>query len=71
MSGVGANGGYSIYKLVKVIDAPAPDTGRLGLAGSRVGGEIGRELMTAYLGSLKASTDVKINESALEKKQQQ
>ena len=71
VSGVGANGGYSIYKLVKVIDAPAPDTGRLGLAGSRVGGEIGRELMTAYLGSLKASTDVKINESALEKKQQQ
>jgi len=71
VSGVGANGSYSIYRLVKVIDAQAPDTGRLALAGSRVGSEIGRELMTAYLGSVKASTDVKINQSALEKKQQQ
>ena len=70
VSAVGSDGGYSIYRIVKVIAAPAPDTGRLGLAASRVGSEIGRELMTAYLGSLKAGTDVTINQSALEKKAQ-
>ena len=68
VSGVTNDGGYSIYKIVKVIDAPAPDTGRLALATSRVGSEIGRELMTAYLAGLKAATEVKINQSALEKK---
>ena len=68
VAGVTNDGGYSIYKIVKVIDAPAPDTGRLALATSRVGSEIGRELMTAYLAGLKATTEVKINQSALEKK---
>jgi len=68
VSGVTNDGGYAIYKLVKVIDAPAPDTGRLGLASARVGSELGRELMTAYLGGLKAATDVQINQTALEKK---
>jgi hypothetical protein len=33
-----------------------------------VGSEIGRELMTAYLASLKADGDVKINQAMLEKK---
>jgi peptidyl-prolyl cis-trans isomerase D len=62
-------GGFSIYRIDKVIDAPAPDAAKLASAGSRVGSEIGRELMSAYLASLKADTDVKINSSALEKKQ--
>jgi peptidyl-prolyl cis-trans isomerase D len=61
-------GGFSIYKVEKAIDAPAPDAAKLQTAGARVGSEIGRELMTAYLASLKADTDVKINQSALEKK---
>lgn len=61
-------GGYSIYKVEKVIDAPAPDAAKLQAASARVGSEIGRELMTAYLASLKADTDVKINQAALEKK---
>ena len=30
--------------------------------------EIGRELMTAYLATLKADSDVKINQAMLEKK---
>ena len=64
---VNDRGGYSIYKVVKVIDAPSPDAGKLASAGSRVGEQIGRELLTAYLGSLKANTEVKINQSALEK----
>jgi peptidyl-prolyl cis-trans isomerase D len=62
-------GGFSIYKVEKVIDAPAPDAAKLAQASSRVGSEIGRELMNAYLASLKADTEVKINSAALEKKQ--
>jgi len=65
---VNAGGGYAIYRLEKVIDAPAPDSAKLQAAGARVGSEIGRELMSAYLASLKADGDVKINASALEKK---
>ena len=37
-------------------------------ATTRVADQIGRELFTAYLASLKAGADVKINPSALEKK---
>jgi peptidyl-prolyl cis-trans isomerase D len=61
-------GGYSIYKLTKVIDAPTPDAAKLTMAGSRVAEQLGRELLTAYLESLKAGGDVKINQTALEKK---
>ena len=61
-------GGFSIYRVEKVIDAPAPDAAKLQAAGSRVGEQIGRELMSAYLASLKANADVKINQAALEKK---
>ncbi len=68
VSAVNDAGGYSIYKVVKVIDAPAPDAGKLGMASTRVGSEMGRELMTAYLASLKAGAEVKLNQAALEKK---
>jgi peptidyl-prolyl cis-trans isomerase D len=61
-------GGFSIYKVESVTDAPAPDATKLQAAGARVGGEIGRELLTAYLASLKADGDVKINQAVLEKK---
>ena len=64
-------GGFSIYKVEKVIDPPAPDAAKIAAASARVGSEIGRELMTAYLAGLKADTDVKINQAALEKKQPQ
>ena len=63
-------GGFSIYRVDKVIDAPPADATKLDAASARVGGEIGRELMSAYLASLKADTSVKINEAMLEKKQQ-
>jgi peptidyl-prolyl cis-trans isomerase D len=62
-------GGFSIYRVDKVIDAPAPDAAKLQSASTQVGSEIGRELMNAYLASLKADTEVKINQVALEKKQ--
>jgi len=61
-------GGYSIYKLVKVIDAAPADEAKMSTVRSRVGEQLGRELMTAYLASLKAGTEVKINQEALEKK---
>ena len=64
-------GGFSIYKIDKVIEPPAPDAAKIEAASSRVGSEIGRELMNAYLASLKADTDVKINQAALEKKSTQ
>jgi peptidyl-prolyl cis-trans isomerase D len=63
-------GGFSIYRVDKVIDAPPADATKVDAASARVGGEIGRELMNAYLASLKADTSVKINEAMLEKKQQ-
>jgi len=62
-------GGFSIYRIDKVIDAPAPDAAKLQSASAQVGSEVGRELMNAYLASLKADTEVKINQAALEKKQ--
>ncbi|HSQ80650.1 MAG TPA: SurA N-terminal domain-containing protein [Casimicrobiaceae bacterium] len=66
-----ASGDFSIYRIDKVVDAPAPDAAKLASAGSAVGAEVGRELMSAYLASLRAATEVKINQAALEKKQEQ
>ncbi|MBU6484187.1 MAG: peptidylprolyl isomerase [Betaproteobacteria bacterium] len=66
-----AGGDYSIYRIDKVVDAPAPDAAKLASVGAAVGSAIGREMMTAYLASLRAGTEVKINQAVLEKKQQQ
>ncbi len=65
-----AGGDYSIYRIVKLIEPPAPDAAKLASAEAGVGAEIGRELMSAYLASLRAGTAVKIDQAALEKKQQ-
>jgi peptidyl-prolyl cis-trans isomerase D len=65
---VNESGGYSIFKVAKVIEPPAPEPAKLAAATTRVSEQIGRELFTAYLASLKAGADVKINPSALEKK---
>ncbi|MEO5766590.1 MAG: SurA N-terminal domain-containing protein [Casimicrobiaceae bacterium] len=65
---VNESGGYSIFKLLKVVDAPAPDPAKLAAASTRVAEQVGRELFTAYLASLKAGAEVKINPGALEKK---
>ena len=61
-------GGYAIYRIVKVIEPPPADDAKINAAGARVGEQLGRELMTAYLASLKSSTDVKIDQANLEKK---
>jgi peptidyl-prolyl cis-trans isomerase D len=65
---VNESGGYSIFKVVKVVEPPAPEPAKLTAATARVADQVGRELLTAYLTSLKAGADVKINPSALEKK---
>ena len=61
-------GGFAIYKVTKVIAPATPDDAKLAQANARIGEQIGRELFTAYVGSLKAKTEVKVNQANLEKK---
>jgi peptidyl-prolyl cis-trans isomerase D len=61
-------GGYSLYKVVRVIEPPAPDEAKLNAANARVSEQVGRELLNAYIAALKSSTTVKIEQSNLEKK---
>jgi peptidyl-prolyl cis-trans isomerase D len=61
-------GGFSIYKVEKVIDPPAPEAGTLASASARIGDQLSREMLNAYLATLKAKADVKINQANLEKK---
>jgi peptidyl-prolyl cis-trans isomerase D len=65
---VNDRGGFSIYKVVAVNTPPAGDAAKTGLAATRIGEQLGREFVNAYLGSLKAKADVKIDQAALEKK---
>jgi peptidyl-prolyl cis-trans isomerase D len=65
---VNDRGGYSIYKVLRLIPAPTPDAAKVDAFSSRVGDQMGRELMNAYAASLKARADVKINQANLEKK---
>jgi peptidyl-prolyl cis-trans isomerase D len=61
-------GGFAVYRLAKVIDAPAPEPAKLTAATQQVSEEIGRQLMSAYIAALKSGTEVKINDASLEKK---
>lgn len=61
-------GGFSIYKLLQVTTPRAADGQRLAVAGGRMGEQIGRELLNAYVASLKSRADVKIDQKALEQK---
>ena len=65
---VNDRGGFSIYKVVGVNTPPAGDTAKAELAGTRISEQLGRELVNAYLASLKAKAEVKIDQAALEKK---
>jgi peptidyl-prolyl cis-trans isomerase D len=66
-----ARGGYSIYRVSKVSTPDKLDDAQIKLAGQRMGEQVGRELLAAYLAGLKAHTDVTINQAALEKKAEQ
>ncbi len=61
-------GGYSIYKLLQVVSAKSGDSQKLAAANARMGEQIGRELLNAYVATLKAKADVKIDQKALEQK---
>jgi peptidyl-prolyl cis-trans isomerase D len=65
---VNDRGGFSIYKVLGVNTPPAGDTAKAELAGTRISEQLGRELVNAYLASLKAKAEVKIDQAALEKK---
>ena len=67
-SATNEKGGLSIYRLLKVIEPPTGDAAKLDAAKRQVGDQVARELQTAYLETLKAKADVKINQANLEKK---
>ena len=61
-------GGFSIVKVLKVFTPSESDKARVDMASSRLSEQLGRELLAAYVSSLKAKADVKINQANLEKK---
>ena len=65
---VNERGGYSIVRVLKVDTPAVADKARVDSAASRLSGEVGRELFNAYLASLKAKSDVKINQAQLDKR---
>jgi len=62
-------GGFSIYRVIKVIDPAPADPAKLASTDKQLGEQIGRELLNGYLAALKSNADVKINQANLEKKQ--
>jgi peptidyl-prolyl cis-trans isomerase D len=61
-------GGFSIVRVIKVVTPSDADKARFDQASSRLSEQLGRELLNAYLASLKAKADVKINQANLDKK---
>jgi peptidyl-prolyl cis-trans isomerase D len=61
-------GGYSIYKILNAITPPPPDPAKLAAAAARIGEMQSREIFDAYVATLKAKADIKINQANLEKK---
>ncbi|MGI8896357.1 MAG: SurA N-terminal domain-containing protein [Casimicrobiaceae bacterium] len=65
---VNERGGFSLYKVTKVVKPSEVDATRLDAASARLSEQLGRELLNAYLATLKARADVKINQANLEKR---
>ena len=61
-------GDFSIYRLQSVTTPATSDKSKVDAASARLSEQIGREMLTAYLATLKAKADVKINQANLEKK---
>jgi peptidyl-prolyl cis-trans isomerase D len=61
-------GGFSVYKIVKMIAPETSDPTKLSAASARLGDQLSQELFNAYVATLKAKADVKINQANLEKK---
>ena len=60
-------GGYSIYRITKVTD-PASTDDAVKAAVTQLSGQVNREVFQAYIGALKAKTDVVIHQQNLDKK---
>ena len=61
-------GDFSIYKVLAVTTPANTDKAKVDAASARLSEQVGREMLTAYLATLKAKADVKINQANLEKK---
>jgi peptidyl-prolyl cis-trans isomerase D len=64
---VNDKGGFSIYRISKVINPEVKDDA-LKTASTQLSGQVSRELFTAYLGALKQKTDVVIHQGNFDKK---
>ncbi len=63
-----AGGDYAIYKITQIINPPTPEPAKLKAVGSRLSDQLAREMYNAYVGSLKAKSEIKINQANLEKR---
>jgi peptidyl-prolyl cis-trans isomerase D len=61
-------GGFSIYKLVNVINPPEPEPARLASARKGIADARSREIFDAYIADLKAKAKVEIIQANLDKK---
>ncbi len=61
-------GDFSIFQVQSVTTPGNTDKAKLDAASARLSEQIGREMLTAYLATLKAKSDVTINQANLEKK---
>ena len=61
-------GGFSIVRIGKVVTPEDSDKARVDVAAKGLSDQIGRELLNAYLASLKAGSEVKIFQANLDKK---
>ncbi len=68
IGGTNERGGFSIVRVTKVFTPADTDKQRIDMASARLGEQLGRELLTAYVASLRAKSDVKINQANLDKK---
>jgi peptidyl-prolyl cis-trans isomerase D len=64
----GEQGAFSIYRVEKVVPPSAPDADKLTAMTARFADQVGRELVTSYIASLRSKADVRINQANLEKK---
>ncbi len=67
-AGAPSERGFSIYKVIKVTLPSTADAAKLAAASSRIGELQSREIFDAYVASLNAKADVKVNQAGLEKK---
>ena len=68
VGGTNERGDFAIYRVQAVITPANSDKAKIDAASARLSEQIGRELFAAYLATLKAKADVKINQANLEKK---